>query len=444
MKKVLAMTIALVLVVGMLAACAGSPAQETPAETAQASQAAETAQESPQAAVEGEPVTITWAVFETDNFTPEFYQGIIDAFEADNPDIKIEKVLMVGDSRPQFLKTLLAAGTFPDVTMEANDLANIEGVFAEVPEEIISRFEDGALTKCFGKYTVIPAAKQYRIQCFYNKDQFEAAGITAAPKTWDEFVAVCDKLVAADKTPLICGGAKDIWATGLYWIGGANQDIMEAYPTFNEDLVAGNAKWANETAIESITAWQGLVEAGYYHKGSMSFDYGQAAEEFQKGSAAMMFDGSWAAAGADASSNANLGSFVIPTPFNNKSYDTANIYWGVSEASANKEAAFRFVDYVLGGNEDVYRTFLQADGYGSTTKEAVTYEQGPVMTEFLANYMGRTLVPEITKVIGDGAIPAGLEDMINKSMQSIYTGADVKTELEKLDAETQKLLAAAE
>lgn len=72
MKKVLAMTIAFVLVVGMLAACAGSPAQETPAETAQASQAAETAQESPQAAVEGEPVTITWAVFETDNFTPDF------------------------------------------------------------------------------------------------------------------------------------------------------------------------------------------------------------------------------------------------------------------------------------------------------------------------------------------------------------------------------------
>jgi len=443
MKKVWAILIIVALAVGMLAACA-APAAEESASSPEETQAEESAAESSQATPEGEPVTITWAVFETDNFTPEFYQGIIDAFEADNPDIKIEKVLMVGDSRPQFLKTLLAAGTFPDVTMEANDLANIEGVFAEVPEEIISRFEEGALTKCFGKYTVIPAAKQYRIQCFYNKDQFEEAGITETPKTWDEFVEVCDKLTAAGKTPLICGGAKDIWATGLYWIGGANQDIMEAYPNFNEDLLAGNVTWANDTAVESITAWQDLVKAGYYHKGSMSFDYGQAAEEFQKGSAAMMFDGSWAAAGADASDNSNLGSFVIPTPFDNNSYDTANIYWGVSESSANKEAAFRFVDYVLGGNEDVYRTFLQADGYGSTTKEAVTYEQGPVMTEFLSNYEGRTLVPEITKVIGDGAIPAGLEDMINKAMQAIYTGADVKTELEKLDTETQKLLAAAE
>ena len=54
-----------------------------------------------------ENVTLTWAVFETDNYTAEVWQHIIDAFEADNPGIKIEKVLMTGDSRPQFLKTML-------------------------------------------------------------------------------------------------------------------------------------------------------------------------------------------------------------------------------------------------------------------------------------------------------------------------------------------------
>ncbi|MFR4143435.1 MAG: hypothetical protein ACLT1K_05415 [[Clostridium] leptum] len=50
------------------------------------------------------------------------WQHIIDTFEADNPGIKIEKVLMTGDSRPQFLKTMLSAGNMPDVNIDPVDL----------------------------------------------------------------------------------------------------------------------------------------------------------------------------------------------------------------------------------------------------------------------------------------------------------------------------------
>ena len=32
-------------------------------------------------------IVLTWAVFETDNYTAEMWQAIIDAFEADNPGI---------------------------------------------------------------------------------------------------------------------------------------------------------------------------------------------------------------------------------------------------------------------------------------------------------------------------------------------------------------------
>ena len=86
-----------------------------------------------------ENVTLTWAVFETDNYTAEVWQHIIDAFEADNPGIKIEKVLMTGDSRPQFLKTMLSAGNMPDINIDPVDLASTEGVYAEVPEELLAK-----------------------------------------------------------------------------------------------------------------------------------------------------------------------------------------------------------------------------------------------------------------------------------------------------------------
>ncbi len=448
MKKIIAVIVMAVLLVSILGACTQPPAEAPAAQTPATEESQAPKSEAPKAenaeapAAAGEPVTLTWAVFETANFTPEFYQHIIDTFEADNPDIKIEKVLMTGDSRMQFQKTMLAAGTFPDVTMEANDLANIEGVYAEVPEALISKYQEGTLAKTFGKYTTLPAGMQYRIQCYYNKDMFEAAGITAEPKTWDEFIAACEALKKQGSVPLICGGAKDIWATGLYRTSTANQDLMQAYPNFNRDYLDGKVKWTDEVNVRTMEAWKSLVDAGYYHKGSMSFGYGQAAEEFTKGAAAMMLDGSWAAVGADTAGNDNLGVFVMPSPDGINTYCTANIYWAVAESCQNKDQAFKFVEYVLGGNPELYAYFLKADGYGATTKEAIDYERGPLMTKFLQNYEGMTVVPEIVKVLGDDAMPPGTQDMMDKSMQAMFTGADVKAELEKWDTETQRLLEA--
>ena len=40
---------------------------------------------------------------------------------------------------------------------------------------------------------------------FYNKDLFEQAGITEEPKTWDEFLDVCEKIKASGVTPIALG-----------------------------------------------------------------------------------------------------------------------------------------------------------------------------------------------------------------------------------------------
>ena len=69
---------------------------------------------------------------------------------------------MTGDSRPQFLKTMLAAGTMPDINVDPVDLAKTDGVYAEVPEELLSKFEDAAVVTVNGKKTLIPAYKAYR------------------------------------------------------------------------------------------------------------------------------------------------------------------------------------------------------------------------------------------------------------------------------------------
>lgn len=391
-----------------------------------------------------ENVTLTWAVFETDNYTAEVWQHIIDAFEADNPGIKIEKVLMTGDSRPQFLKTMLSAGNMPDINIDPVDLASTEGVYAEVPEELLAKFEDSAVVSFNGVKNLVPAYKAYRTQVFYNKHQFEDAGITEVPTTWDEFIEVCDTLQEAGYTPLMGVGAADIWATAFgYWTGVVNSELYTAYPNFNEDILSGELSWENDVLIDTLKSWQTLTP--YYHKGSMSFSNTQATSEFLSGSAAMFMDGAWSTTTIDNSdeySADDFGTFMMPTPSGAKTYCTMPQYWGVSETCENKEAAFKFCEYVLGGNPDIYRYYLQADGTFSVTKDPVTYEMGPVQTEFVNNLEGYTLVPEAMKVVGDNAFPTGFEDYTLKSLQNIFTGADVEQELSTWDAEMERLASA--
>ena len=391
-----------------------------------------------------ENVTLTWAVFETDNYTAEVWQHIIDAFEADNPGIKIEKVLMTGDSRPQFLKTMLSAGNMPDINIDPVDLASTEGVYAEVPEELLAKFEDSAVVSFNGVKNLVPAYKAYRTQVFYNKHQFEDAGITEVPTSWDEFIEVCDTLQEAGYTPLMGVGAADIWATAFgYWTGVVNSELYTAYPNFNEDILSGELSWENDVLIDTLKSWQTLTP--YYHKGSMSFSNTQATSEFLSGSAAMFMDGAWSTTTIDNSdeySADDFGTFMMPTPSGAKTYCTMPQYWGVSETCENKEAAFKFCEYVLGGNPDIYRYYLQADGTFSVTKEPVTYEMGPVQTEFVNNLEGYTLVPEAMKVVGDNAFPTGFEDYTLKSLQNIFTGADVEQELSTWDAEMERLASA--
>ena len=450
-KKFLCSILTAALAASLLAGCGSQqaataePSAEKPAETEKAAEetpASTAASETEEAESSGDTVTLTWAVFETDNYTDELWQSIIDAFEADNLGIKIEKVLMTGDSRPQFLKTMLAAGNMPDINVDPVDLASTDGVYAEVPEELLEKYEPTAIATYNGKHTLVPAYKALRNQCYYHKDQFAKAGITEEPTTWDEFFDDCTKLKDAGLVPLMGAGASDIWATSFgYWTGVANSDIMKAYPDFNEKILNGELSWTDPVIVDSLTKWQDLINAGFYHKGSMSFSYTQASEEFKNGSSAMFMDGAWSAAGYDKAgiTTDDIGVFIVPASSGARSYCTMPQYWGVAESCAHKEEAFRFCEYVLGGNTEVYKKYLSADGTYSVTKDPVKYDMGPVQTEFVGNYDGVELVPEIMKVVGDTAMPSGFEDFTCKSLQNIFTGADIKTELKTWDDEMKRL-----
>lgn len=444
MRKISYLLLCIVLLTGLISGCGNQSGSETQS-TISASEAASSLETT---AEKKEPVTIQWLVFETPNLTADYWKHIIDTFEQDNPDVKIEKVLATGDSRTQFAKTLLAAGQLPDVGVEygnASELVNLKALM-ELPADLVSLYEDAGVAKYDGKVYTLPVSKQLRVQAFYNKKLFADAGISDAPKTWKDFTDTCEKLKSKGIAPIVGAGAKDIWATGFgYWISVLNNDLLDMDPNFNVDLRNGTQKWNNPVTVASLKRWQELIKKGYYHKGSMSFGYTQHVDEFFKGNAAIILNGSWMAGQIDGLTEKlpfETGIFPVPQESGAKSYCATYGSTGISATTKNPEACIKFLKYVYGGNKELYAYILKADGLLSATKDPVYYPMGAMMTVFVDNLKDLKVVPEITKVIGDGSMPAGQEDFMLKSMQNIFMGKDVEAEVSTWDVQFQKGLEA--
>ena len=136
---------------------------------------------------------------------------VLARFHTENPDIEIE------------INTIPDAGT---VLMQRISTGDIPPIFSDYPtqtqfkdkvnngyieclegNEFLSRVNPGMieLGKHYdGQTYALPLSQNY-MAIFYNIDVFEQVGIEGTPKTWDELIAVCDKLVAAGVVPFSFG-----------------------------------------------------------------------------------------------------------------------------------------------------------------------------------------------------------------------------------------------
>lgn len=431
MKKALAFLLALVMILGLIACSDSAAKPETNVSVADAPATEKNAENSPAE----EQITLTFGTFETNNLTAELWDNIITAFEATYPNIRVEKILATGDDRTTFFKTMLASGSMPDITLADSAMYTL-GIAAEIPEDLQQLFDPGILPSYDGIKCLFPAYASEAMQCYYNKDIFAEHGLKV-PETYEDFINICDTLLASGVTPMMTGGAADVWATGEPWYTAViNPELEAEYGNFNEKLLAGEVKFENELLISLLEAWQYLVEKGYYYEGAMSMSHSQATAEFLNGNAAMFIDGAWGASSYDAQGITNIGCFRMPTPSGlNNRLPTVNGFLVYNE-SPNQEAAWKFCEFFV-TNEETYRQFLAAEGYACPTKNQVTYEMGPVTTEYTANFADSEAIIHHIWVKGDYAWPSGMEAFMNKSMQNIFVGADVRTELACWDVELQ-------
>jgi alpha-glucoside transport system substrate-binding protein len=193
----------------------------------------------------------------------EAFEKIANAFMARHPDIKVI-VEVIGRDRPAYLATRLAAGNPPDLTphpwlglqaewAKTNQIVCLEDLVD--PSELLNALKPLGYVhgKLFGLF-VFPNIKSL---VWYNKRQFELRGYKP-PGSWDEMLALSNKIVADGGTPWAIGmesGAASGWP-GTDWI----EDIMlrSAGPQIYDRWVNHEIPWTHP-AVQKAFIYFGQI-----------------------------------------------------------------------------------------------------------------------------------------------------------------------------------------
>jgi raffinose/stachyose/melibiose transport system substrate-binding protein len=192
------------------------------------------------------------------------------------------------------LKSQLASNTADDIIFHQNDLVPLAkaGYLEDLTNQLFaSTVLDSTKPGITYQGKLLAVAQNISgWALWYNEKMFADNG-WALPKTWAEFLKLCDTIKATGISPLL-GGFKDAWTIVGFPLADA-VDIMGANPNFEADLYNGKTKINGPEYAKMMGKVQTLFQNGYYNKDCLSINWDQSRAEFETGKGAMMIQGSY-------------------------------------------------------------------------------------------------------------------------------------------------------
>jgi raffinose/stachyose/melibiose transport system substrate-binding protein len=353
LKRLISIALALVMIAS-LAACGGTtPASQSP----KASDPAAPAPASSEAPQAEEKIKIKFLSLSADDNRNNIREKYIKVnAPKEFPNVEIEYDLGGGgQDYANKLKAYNASGDMPDVWFSEQNLSSVV-VKAGNALDLLPYVKETGFDKLFsmpemvapdkdGKlYCVQPGADQYFTpRLWYHKDIFAANNIQI-PKTFDELVAVCEKLKATGIVPMSIVG-KDGWTPNLHMV---QTMIMAEDPQVAIDLGNGDTDFNNPVIKNALGRIQKLVQVGAFAPGVTNIDYGPAIEMYKSGNAAMLAMFTWETGGLEADAP-DTDFFPWPTAKEGLDPNSMIQYWGAplsgylaSANSKNPDVAAKF------------------------------------------------------------------------------------------------------
>ncbi len=144
---------------------------------------------------------------------------------------------------------------------------------------------------------------------FYNKEVFAQHDLSP-PSTWEEFIEICDILVAHDVTPLL-QSVQGRWVTFINF----EEFIIGQDPDLYDRLMVGKARYTDPAVRAAFELWRSMIQRGYYTAPSVDV-FADAPRMFNDGKLAMAVMGTWyytAVLTANGVPEENIGLFVLPS-----------------------------------------------------------------------------------------------------------------------------------
>lgn len=311
-----------------------------------------------------EEITLTfWKASHGD--TDEDWRVILDKFEAENPGIKVESLIHPWEGWDERYGAAFAAGEPPDVSYmpdefwpkfaEAGQLAKLDELFADELAAMKDEYPENFWALCFYKGNQYGVPFLFvAVQLFYNKDLFDEAGIPYPPSskddpnfadwTWEKFVEVAQALTDPEKDQW--GYAWSVnWRDNNFiypflWQAGADiLDVEKNTNAFNNE--AGLA--AFKFMYDLVYTYKVVPDWGLNPKFQQVFYEGRAAMCPVESYSIPILRNDYP--------ELNVGAALGPQGPGKDFYDGRGTfgnsgYWVISEASKNKEAAFKLIQFI--------------------------------------------------------------------------------------------------
>ncbi|MDX2599078.1 extracellular solute-binding protein [Streptomyces caniscabiei] len=363
------------------------------------------------------PVTITW--WDTSNATNEAptYKALVKEFEAAHKDIKVKYVNVPFDQAQNKFDTAAGATGAPDILRsevgwtpafaKKGFFLPLDGTEALKDQD---KFQPNLIKQAQydGKTYGVPFVTD-TLALVYNKALFEKAGITEAPKSWDDLKKAAATI--KDKT-----GVDGYWgSTQAYYA----QSFLYGEGTDTVDVAQKKITVNSAEAKKAYGTWLDLFDGKGLHKADTTADaYAHIQDAFVNGKVASIVQGPWEITnfykGSAFKDKANLGIATVPAGSSGKAGaptggHNLSVYAGSDKA--HQEASLKFIDFMtsaksqetialknstLPTRDDAYTAAVKADpgiaGYQTVLAAAQPRPElpeysslwGPLDTELLA------------------------------------------------------------
>lgn len=441
-RRLVSMTLCAAMAGTMLAGCAGSGATDAttaaPGTEAATTVAASTAGGTDAAAdsIVTEPTELIYIFADGDEGAKASMNEIVKRFNETYPDITVKIEPGNGGAYSEFLKTKESVGEFPDV-MEMRDTAVYQraGMLEPLSDEIVSLFK--TTTEFDGNTYTAPLAGENTQGIIYNKAYFDENGLTE-PKTYDEFITLCQTIKdKGDMAPLVIGG-QDIWHMGFWFYKAYNDQVMSQDVDFIKHCYEGTKDFSDPAITATFEEMQEIFQ--YAQDGWVSTPDAQITTFLVSDMAAMMYSGTHMFSQIeDADPSFEMGWFAVPSPDGKTRLVGGGGAGGLaisaeSAKDANKKAAAEeFIKFFYAPeNYVVYCDKLNAI---PSTVETPATNASPVLQEVIeATANADDLSVMWNGRIGENELPPDFRNFMYKTTVEIIQGQrDIPSACEELN-----------